>query len=62
MADLRFTKNNDTQEYVAEVVVNADFNIHLERVSNGGLKSIRRMVNMRKLLTVGLPLREALIW
>lgn len=29
MADLRFTKNNDTQEYVAEVVVNADFNIHL---------------------------------
>lgn len=38
MADLRFTKNNDTQEYVAEVVVNADFNIHLERVSNGGLK------------------------
>ena len=58
MADLRFTKNNDTQEYVAEVVVIFTWSVCPMVV----LKSIRRMVNMRKLLTVGLPLREALIW
>lgn len=38
MADLNFVKNEDTQKYVAEVVVNADFNIHLERTSGGGLE------------------------
>lgn len=38
MADLNFVKNEDTQKYVAEVVVNADFNIHLERISDGGLE------------------------
>lgn len=38
MADLNFVKNENTQKYVAEIVVNADFNIHLERTSDGGLE------------------------
>lgn len=37
MADLIFTKNVNTQMYVAEAVVNANFNIHLERSKDGGL-------------------------
>lgn len=37
MADLIFTKNVETQMYVAEAVVNANFNIHLERPEGGGL-------------------------
>lgn len=37
MADLIFTKNVNTQMYVAEAVVNANFNIHLERTGDGGL-------------------------
>lgn len=37
MADLIFVKNENTQMYVAEAVVNANFNIHLERPQGGGL-------------------------
>lgn len=62
MADLRFTKNNDTQEYVAEVVEMQILIFTWSVCPMVVLKSIRRMVNMRKLLTVGLPLREALMW
>ena len=38
MADLRFTKNNDTHGICGGSSGKCRFNIHLERVSNGGLK------------------------
>lgn len=33
MADLQFTKIEDKGLYATEVVVNSNFNIHLDRVS-----------------------------
>lgn len=42
MADLIFTKNVNTQKYVAEAVVNANFNIHLERTENGGIEIFQK--------------------
>jgi hypothetical protein len=42
MADLNFVKNENTQKYVAEAVVNSNFNIHLERISGGGLNLFQK--------------------
>lgn len=42
MADLNFVKNENTQKYVAEAVVNSNFNIHLERISDGGLNLFQK--------------------
>lgn len=55
MADLRFTKNNDTQEYVAEFQVNSDFNIHLERDNYGRVNILQRTTSEGNFEPVILP-------
>lgn len=42
MAGLKFVENSNTHKYVAEVVVNSDFNVHLERVSGGGIEIFQK--------------------
>lgn len=42
MAVLTFVQNENTQKYVAEAVVNANFNIHLERPKGGGLQLFQK--------------------
>lgn len=42
MAVLIFVQNENTQKYVAEAVVNANFNIHLERPEGGGLQLFQK--------------------
>ena len=38
MADLQFTKIENLDLYSAEVVVNSNFNIHLDRASGSGIR------------------------
>ena len=40
--DLQFTKIEDKDLYAAEAVVNADFNIHLERTAASRLNILQR--------------------
>ena len=40
--DLQFTKIEDKDLYAAEAVVNADFNIHLERTAASRLNIFQR--------------------
>ena len=42
MTVLTFVQNENTQKYVAEAVVNANFNIHLERPKGGGLQLFQK--------------------
>lgn len=42
MTVLTFVQNENTQKYVAEAVVNANFNIHLERPGGGGLQFFQK--------------------
>lgn len=42
MAVLTFVQNENTQKYVAEAVVNANFNIHLERPEGGVLQLFQK--------------------
>lgn len=42
MAVLTFVQNENTKKYVAEAVVNANFNIHLERPEGGGLQLFQK--------------------
>lgn len=42
MTVLTFVQNENTQKYVAEAVVNANFNIHLERPGGGGLQLFQK--------------------